>query len=198
MSAPTDDGVRVGAWERIGDSRGSSLARVERRPGGWRCHGAEVLAGPGELLSCWFSVDLDPGWITREVVVGAVGAAGERSVRLSADEQRRWRVDGEHRPELDGCVDVDIAATPLTNTFPIRRLGGLQVGDRVTTPIAWVDVPVLGVTRVEQSYRRLPDLDGLAAWEYRDAQYGPFLLTVDEDGLVVGYEGFARRVASAP
>jgi hypothetical protein len=157
-----------------------------------------VLTGPEELLTCWFRVDLDPGWVTREVIVGAVGTGGERSVRLSADEHRRWLVDGEHRPGLDGCVDVDIAATPLTNTFPIRRLAGLGVGDQVTTPIAWIDVPALAVTRVEQSYRRLPDAGGLAAWEYRDPQYGPFVLTVDEHGLVSDYEGFARRVASAP
>jgi uncharacterized protein len=68
----------------------------------------------------------------------------------------------------------------------------------VTTPIAWVDVPSLAVTRVEQTYRRLPDVSGLAAWEYRDGRYGPFVLTVDDDGLVVGYEGFARRVAADP
>jgi hypothetical protein len=27
---------------------------------------------------------------------------------------------------------------------------------------------------------------------------GPFVLTVDADGLVVAYEGFARRVATRP
>jgi uncharacterized protein len=198
VSEPETGGVRLVAWERMDELRGSSMARVERRPGGWRCHGAEVVAGPGELLSCWFRVDLDAGWITREVVVGAVGAAGERSVRLSGDEHRRWLVDGEHQPALDGCVDVDIAATPLTNTFPIRRLNGLEPGREVTTPIAWVDVPGLGVTRVDQTYRRLPDDGGLATWEYRDAQHGRFVLTVDEDGLVVSYEGFARRVAASP
>jgi uncharacterized protein len=189
---------RLVAWERIGESPGSSMARVERTPEGWRCHGAEVLTGPRELLSCWFRVDLDDGWVTRDAVVGAVGPDGERTLRLSADEHRRWQVDGEHDPELDGCVDVDVAATPLTNTFPLRRLRGLGVGGEVTTPVAWVDVPSLHVTRVEQTYRRLPDVNGLGSWVYRDPAYGPFLLTVDDDGLVVSYEGFARRVAALP
>jgi hypothetical protein len=187
---------RLVAWQRMGQSNGHSVARVAPRPHGWRCHGAEVLAGPEELLGCWFHVDLDDAWITRDVVVGAIAADGERTVTLSADDQRRWKVDGEHRPDLDGCVDIDIAATPLTNTFPLRRLAHLPVGEAVTTPIAWVDVPALVVTRVEQTYRRLPDVDGLAGWEYRDGRYGPFVLTVDEDGLVVTYEEFARRVAS--
>jgi hypothetical protein len=184
------------AWERLDESTGHSMASVERRSGGWRCHGVEVLAGPGELLGCWFRVDLDDGWVTRDVAAGAVGPVGERSLALAADDHRRWTVDGEGHPELDGCLDVDVAATPLTNTFPIRRLGDLQVGSEVTTPIAWVDVPSLTVTRVEQTYRRLPDVEGLAAWVYRDPDHGPFLLTVDGGGLVVSYEGFARRVTA--
>jgi hypothetical protein len=187
---------RLVAWERVDESTGHSMARVERQARGWRCSGVEVVAGPQDLLSCWFRVDLDEDWITREVVVGALGPDGERTLALSADEHRRWHVDGGPAHELDGCIDVDVAATPLTNTFPVRRLHALEVGGSVTTPIAWVDVPALGVTRVEQTYRRLPDIGGLAGWEYRDPEHGPFVLTVDEDGLVVTYEGFARRVAS--
>jgi uncharacterized protein len=191
-------GSRLVAWERIDESAGHSMARVQRLPRGWRCHGMEVLAGPRELLSCWFRVDLDDGWVTREVVVGAVAENAERMLTMSADDERRWQVDGRRRRELDGCVDVDVAATPLTNTFPLRRLRGLDVGGQVTMPIAWVEVPDLVVTRVDQTYRRLPDAEGLEVWEYRDPHHGPFVLTVDADGLVVTYEGFARRVGARP
>ena len=127
-----DPGHRLVAWERVDGSAGHSMARVDRMPWGWRCHGTEVLAGPRELLSCWFHVDLDEGWITREVVVAAVADGGRRTLTLSADDQRRWTVNGQHDPDLDGCIDVDVAATPLTNTFPIRRLAGLGVGRQVT------------------------------------------------------------------
>jgi hypothetical protein len=195
-TAVARSGPRLVAWERVDESTGHSMARVERQARGWRCSGVEVVAGPQDVLSCWFRVDLDEDWITREVVVGALGLDGERTLALSADERRRWQVDGVPHRELDGCLDVDVAATPLTNTFPVRRLHGLEMGGSVTTPIAWVDVPALGVTRVEQTYRRLPDAGGLAGWEYRDPEHGPFALAVDEDGLVVTYEGFARRVAS--
>ena len=193
-----DSGHRLVAWERVDESAGHSMAWVGRIPGGWRCHGTEVLAGPRALLSCWFHVDLDEDWVTREVVVGAVAGGGRRTLTLSADDQRRWTVNGRHDPDLDGCIDIDVAATPLTNTFPIRRLTGLDIGTEMTTPIAWVDVPGLGVARVDQTYRRLPDVEGLDAWEYRDPQHGAFLLTVDTDGLVVTYEGFAQRVAATP
>lgn len=195
-----DDGsaasCRLLACERVDGSAGHSMARVDRHLGGWRCHGIEILAGPSEVLSCWFQVDLDEDWVTRAVTASAVDHQGERTVSMTADADRRWRVDGVHRPDLDGCVDVDVAATPLTNTFPVRRLGYLAVGQEVTTPVAWVDVLSLSVSRVEQTYRRLADVDRLAAWEYRDDAHGQFVLQVDEDGLVVAYEGFARRVTA--
>jgi uncharacterized protein len=190
--------VRLVAWERADESAGHSIARIERLPLGWRCHGAEVVAGPDEVLSCWFRVELDEEWVTREVEIRAVAAGGQRTLTVSVDDQRRWQVNGRHHPQLDGCLDVDVAATPLTNTFPVRRLRGLDAGAQVTAPVAWVDVPDLGITRVEQTYSRLADVDGLEAWEYRDPHHGPFVLTVDADGLVVTYQGFARRVAATP
>lgn len=179
------------AWRRSDGERGHSLARVERRDGGWLFSGTEVLAGPETLLSCSFRVEVDDRWLTRAVEVTSVSGQGERRLVLTADADRRWERDGVRAPELDGCLDVDVAATPLTNTFPIRRLAALGVGEEVTSPVAWVDVPALGVGRVAQTYRRL----GGDRWEYSDAAHGSFTLTVDDDGLVVDYTGFATRVA---
>jgi uncharacterized protein len=186
--------VRTVAWQRADENRGHSFARMAGVDGERVFHGCEVLAGPAVGLACWFRVRLDKEWRTRDVEVRAVGDAGERLVRLTADEQRRWSVDGVRRPELDGCLDVDIAATPVTNTFPIRRLAGLSVGESVTSPIAWVSVPELTVNRVDQTYRKVPPVDGHNAWEYSDPIHGAFFLTVDGDGLVVDYEHFAHRV----
>jgi hypothetical protein len=186
------------AWERVDDSRGCSIARCERLEppdSGWLVHGTEVLVGE-RLLSCTFSVVLGDDWVTRRVHVRSLSAAGEHERRLEVHE-RCWTVDGAARPDLDGCVDVDIAATPLTNTFPIRRLHGLAVGRSVTSAVAWVDVPALTVTRVEQTYERLEDHGELAAWRYSDPTHGAFLLTVDTAGLVVDYEGFARRLPTS-
>ena len=182
------------AGERADEARGHSVARCEAVDGGWLFHATEVLVAADEVLACCFRVRLDDRWQTVTADVTAVAAAGELTLALVADESRRWTVDGVHRPDLDGCIDVDVAATPLTNTVPIRRLDGLGVGQPVTSPVAWVDVPGLGVTQVEQTYERLPDRDGLAAWRYSDPNHGSFTLTVDDDGLVVDYEGFARRV----
>jgi len=184
--------MTIVAWERADEARGHSVARVEERPDGWLFHGSEVLVGD-EPLSCTFAVVVGTDWVTRHVEVSAVSAAGETRRVLDAVDGR-WTVDGAARPDLDGCVDVDIAATPLTNTFPICRLAHLEVGEQATSGVAWVDVPALGVTCVQQTYERLDDEDGLAPWRYSDPLHGAFVLSVDTDGLVVDYEGFARRI----
>lgn len=186
--------ARTVAWQRVAGSHGHSVARMSEADDHRLFHGCEVLAGPGVRLACWFWVLLDRDWLTREVEVRAVSVDGERVLHLVADDQRRWFADGAHRPELDGCLDVDVAATPLTNTFPIRRLDGLAVGERATSPTAWVDVPGLSVTRVDQTYRRLRPVAGRDIWEYSDPTHGAFSLTIDDEGLVVDYEGFAQRV----
>ena len=187
-----DHGVRVVAWQRADEERGHSVARVERVDDGWTCHGTEVLAGPGVTLACGFRVALDGAWSTRTVQAWSVSATGERRLSLLADEGRRWWRNGSRAPELDGCTDVDVAATPLTNTFPINRLQALEAEEEVTLPVVWVDVPELGVTRVDQTYRRLAE----RRWQYRDSRHGAFELSVDADGLVLEYAGFATRVQS--
>ena len=114
-------------------------------------------------------------------------------VRLEADGAGRWLMNGLPVPLLDGCIDVDIAATPFTNTFPIRRLG-LDIGESATVSAAWVSIPELEVERLLQTYTRLPGGETLHRYEYRDPRFGGFELTVDDEGVVVEYAGFARRL----
>ncbi len=181
--------AKVVAWARADDQRGHGVARLAPVPGGWACWGTEVLAGPDAASSCHFRVDLDARWHTRRVHVTAV-AERATTVELVCDGEGHWIRDGLPAPELAGCTDVDVAATPLTNTFPIRRLGELATGAAATLAMAWIDVPSLAVTRVEQTYTRLAE----RGWRYHDDTYGDFELTVDEDGLVVDYAGLATRV----
>lgn len=45
------------------------------------------------------------------------------TIGLHADGNGHWTTDTvEPQPDLGGCVDIDLTATPLTNTVPIRRL----------------------------------------------------------------------------
>lgn len=139
--------------------------------------------------SARFSVVVDAGWQTRACFLEALGGDGLDRVTLTADALGRWTLDGRDWPELEGCHDVDISVTPLTNTLVVRRLD-LAVGEQRTVDVAWVDVPSLAVQRVAQTYRR----EAEDRWIYGDPQYGSFAFTVDPLGLVREYQGLFARV----
>src|SRR5688572_11459353 len=66
------------------------------------------------------------GWRTRAVSVTLAGQS--QGIQISSDGAGNWRdAEGNPLPALNGAIDVDITATPFTNTLPIQRLG-LQAG----------------------------------------------------------------------
>ncbi|MDT0301812.1 putative glycolipid-binding domain-containing protein [Streptomonospora wellingtoniae] len=189
MSSTTADPV---AWSRVDVSAGLGVGAVLAEPGGYRLEAGETVADGGDRFSTRVTVHADLAWSSRSARVEVLSAGGASAVEL-AREAGGWSVDGVRVPELDGCVDVDVAATPLTNTLPIRRLG-LRPGEYRDIPAVWVDVPSLRVRRLGQRYTRLSPRDGRDRYEYRDSAFGAFVLSVDRDGVVVDYEGLAVRV----
>jgi len=119
--------------------------------------------------------------------------AGSRSLGLEADGEGHWRdVAGQARPDLDGCIDIDVWPTPFTNTFPIRRRP-MAVGERREFVMAWVSAPELTVRPVRQGYTRLADRRYLH--ENLDGSGFRAELPVDEDDIVLDYQGVFRRVS---
>jgi hypothetical protein len=157
--------------------------------------GAAVVQDREGAWSLRFSVIADAGWLTRTAFVEVLSNDGLERVTLSVDALGEWSLDGRAWPELRGCTDVDISASPVSNTLPVMRLG-LAVGGEATVEAAWLDVPSLALHRVPQTYRRLPDDErGLATYTYSDPTYGPFVFNVEPSGLVVDYRGLFTRVA---
>ncbi|AAZ57032.1 putative glycolipid-binding domain-containing protein [Thermobifida fusca] len=180
-------------WSRLDVAEGLCVGTLITERCGFRLEAGEVVAGARERYSCRFSVSTDLAWHTRTARVDVIDAQGARVLEL-VNRSGQWTVNGEAAPELDGCVDVDVAAAPLTNTLPIRRLG-LAPGEHRDIHVAWVDVPTLKVIRMRQRYTRLPSAEGLDRYQYRDSGYGTFDLTVDRNGIVVDYEHLVRRIA---
>jgi hypothetical protein len=151
----------------------------------------EVVVDEGQRWAVQFRVMLDRDWRTRDVDLTVTDGSsdGPHHRQLRNDGAGAWTVDGQPDPRLDGCLDVDIGAVPITNTFAIRRTG-LEPGGHADLAIAFVDVPDLSVQPLAQSYRRLD----AERWEYSDAAFGRYQLVVDRDGVVVDYSDFARRV----
>lgn len=98
---------------------------------------------------------------------------------------------GELLPLLQGCTDVDLRATPFTNTLPLRRLS-LRVGEHHEVRAVWVDIPSLEVQATRQRYTRTGDTSYL--YENLESGYSNEI-TVDEQRLVTLYPGAFERLA---
>jgi uncharacterized protein len=180
--------VEALVWARL-DEAGLERCRLWADPdGGWTLDGVAVVLWEGVGHTATYRVVCDGSFATRTADVSVSWRDRERNVRLSS-EGGRWRAD-QALPDVDGCVDVDIGFTPSTNTLPVRRLA-LEVGQSADVDAAWVRFPDLTVERLRQRYTRL------AGRRYRyQSLDGGFIadLDVDDDGLVVTYEGIWERI----
>lgn len=143
----------------------------------------------GVAFAARYRIRGDAAWRTRTVELEIVGT--DKRVALTSDGVGRWMRDGVAMGALDGATDVDVSATPFTNTLPIRRLG-LAAGAFAEIVVAYVDVPSLALSAERQRYTCLEP-----GRRYRfEALHGDFTRTleVDADALVVSYPGLFRRL----
>jgi hypothetical protein len=146
----------------------------------------------GKAYGLHYTVRCDRQWRTRHAWLKIVGGG---ALELRSDGSGHWR-DGHGLvlSALEGCIDIDIAATPFTNTLPIRRLQ-LAKGERQPISVAYISTPDLQVTRVEQAYSCI-ELNREYRYEgiFRDFTAN---MQVDEDGLVIDYPTLFTRLPRA-
>ena len=159
---------------------------------GVRLRGHTTAVEDGVAWAVGYSVETDAGWRTTRAEVDLRCAAGDRELVLERVEDR-WLVDGRAEPLLDGCVDVDLESSAVTNTLPVHRLD-LEPGVGWEVPAAFVRADDLRVERIEQTYRLVESgPDGFSV-AYSSATFGfTAQLEYDAAGLVVEYPGLASR-----
>jgi uncharacterized protein len=165
---------------------------VSADAGGWQARSQLILARPG-LASVSYQVSCDPDWRFAELTISVASATARAELVLTSG-RGGWRADGQPRPDLDGCTDIDINATPLTNTLPIRRLDW-RAAAAYDIDVAYVTVPGLAVHRVRQRYTRLRGSQPASSpFRYESGSFRTEL-QVDAGGLVLDYPGIWRRVS---
>lgn len=136
-----------------------------------------------------YVIRLSPTWQLRQFLL--FRDLTEPDLWLGTDGAGRWgEMNGAHRPELDGCTDLDLSITPFTSTLPIRRFQ-LDPGDSTEIATVIVDVETLGVTRAVHRYEHLrPN-----RWRHTDVKSGESVeFDTDHFGLVNDYEPHFRRI----
>jgi uncharacterized protein len=189
--SPDQSLPRHAAWHHHEAREGFEVVFFDGR----RAHGSTAAVEEGQLWIVAYEIELDAGLRTRRAQVRARSATGARELSIEADGNGRWRLDGAPAPHLDGCLDVDLESSAMTNAFPVRRLG-LAPGEAAEAPAAYVRALDLSVERLEQHYARVEVSGAGEAYDYSAPAFGVAIrLVYDVTGLVLDYPGLARRGA---
>jgi hypothetical protein len=179
------------AWEHHHARSGFEVAYFHVLDDGVRIEGCTTAIEASQTWAVDYAIALDTTWTTRRARIAGRSASGWRSIGLEADGAGHWLVDGEVVPDLDGCLDVDLESSAMTNALPVHRLG-LPIGSRATAPAAYVRALDLAVERLEQSYARVTDETSHQRYDYTAPAFEyACRLVYDEPGLVINYPGIA-------
>jgi uncharacterized protein len=190
-------------WTRT-DTAGAEHVCFDDRAG-LTARGTQLAVDPIPY-ACRYELATDERWSTVRFEASAEGAGWQRTVRMERTGGD-WRVTTSERGDLEAAMraaghsrgeppgiedpdllhdayDVDLAASPLTNTLPLRRLGVVDT----TITAAWVLLPSLAVVPSEQSYTAL----GPNQTRYTSGTFTADL-DLDADLFVIRYAGLAQR-----
>jgi hypothetical protein len=183
--------IQTGLWQwmqRAGIER-FELLRMARE---WVLRGAIIASAESGPAEARYEILCDDSWQTRRADISLRDGTAERSLQVTVGDGR-WYANGRMHESLAGCRDIDLEWSPSTNTIPLRRLR-LPIGETSGPLIAaWVRFPHLTLQPLVQEYERISEL------HYRySSNGGKFVaeIVVDEEGLVLNYEGLWQRAAA--
>ena len=110
------------AWRHQGARSGFEVVYFQPSGGGCRIEGLTAAVEDGDTWAVEYAIELDAGWATRSARIRGRSRAGSSSRLLEADGAGRWLVDGKSAAYLDGCLDVDLESSAMTNALPVHRI----------------------------------------------------------------------------
>ncbi|MEX0590540.1 MAG: putative glycolipid-binding domain-containing protein [Xanthobacteraceae bacterium] len=172
-------------------AKGSGLEHLEVRAEKNAIVARSVVIGEyeGKPYGVHYTVTCDRRWTVRSL---AIATSDGRQISFTSDGRGRWRDAKRRRPEFDGCVDIDLAGSPFTNTLPIRRLGLDVRRGPVDFIMLWFPFDTFEPFVDGQRYTCLRSRR-LYRFEALDGSFAANL-PVDQDGFVLDYPTLFKRV----
>lgn len=181
------------SWDHVGARTGFEVTFFNDLNTGHRVVGHTIAHESSALWSVGYDVTVDHSWRTVAVHAFNLAAARERELTLTRDSGERWTANGELRPDLVGCSDVDFESSAMTNTLPVHRLDFIE-GVAVDVPAAFVRADDLRVELVEQRFTLIDVGPEQILFHYESSTFDfECDLRYDSSGLVVDYPGSAIR-----
>lgn len=181
--------TRIIRWRPL---QGAGLEHLTLSLNGGGVFATSVVIGEfeGGAFGTRYEVECDAGWAVRAFRIETTDG---RSLAMTGDGKGYWRdASGAARPEFDGCIDIDLSATPFTNTLPIRRLALGRDAGTVRLSMIYVPIDTLEPFVDGQNYTCLEDAR-LYRYEAADGTFSADL-PVDDDGLVLDYPTLFARL----
>jgi hypothetical protein len=168
----------------IGCEKVELLKDIDR----WMLRGTIVRFGESGPAEVRYEIVCDTGWHTTRADINIRDSNGDRTLQLT-NENGLWYENGQRLADFDGCIDVDLEWSPSTNTLPIRRLDLALGKSSGALTAAWVRFPDLTIQPLQQKYERIGER------KYGYSSEGGFKteIIVDDEGLVITYDGFWQR-----
>ncbi|HSK45726.1 MAG TPA: putative glycolipid-binding domain-containing protein [Candidatus Binatia bacterium] len=181
----------AGLWQWV-QNPGLERFEFSRLGDDWGFRGTILTLAADTAAEAKYDIVCDRFFRTRRANISVLDATGERTLQI-ASEGGRWYENGRENQTVVGALDIDLGWSPSTNTLPIKRLK-LEIGQTSGEFVAaWVRFPDLTLQPLPQEYVRLADRQ----YSY-SSRSGAFVanLLVDDDDLVLDYEGFWLRAKS--
>ena len=139
-----------------------------------------------------YQIKINENWETLFLHLKTQYSSRREDLIFESDGRGNWIMNGRQADQFKGCVDIDIALSPLTNTLPIRRLK-LSDGEEQEIQVIYFNILEQEIGTARQKYIRLSN----TVYQYENIPNDfEAKIIVDEYGLVVDYPAlFVRTTA---
>lgn len=135
-----------------------------------------------------YHLELDESWTTKRI---AINSGDGNELKLTSSGEGQWfDQDGNLLDALTGAIDVDISATPFSNSLPINRESWHE-GQTREFEMVYIAVPSLELRKMKQSYTCVKSSHP-RTFRYQSENFES-LIEVDNDGFVLHYPGLFTR-----
>lgn len=177
---------RIIRWRSL-QAPGLEHFRITQMPDAIHAHSILLGEHDGRPFGVHYTAMLSPNWVFRSLDVERDDG---QTLALTRDDEGRWTCNGVDRPDLAGCVDIDISGSPFTNSLPIRR-EMLAPYEPTRFVMAFVPLDSLAPFPDGQVYTDLGH--GKYRYQAEDRSFSAEI-QFDEDRLVVSYPPLFERI----
>ena len=178
-------------WRRV-DTAGHEAARIYGDDDGWYLDGSAIFLHEGGPCRLEYLIECDTEWRTTAATID--GWVGDEVIahEILVSEGGTWYLNDDEIKAVEGCIDIDLNFSPVTNLLPLRRID-LKIGESKSVSAAWLRFPTFELERLDQTYRRVDE----STIKYESGD-GKFVrdLKVNDDGLVLDYPDYWIAEAS--